>query len=115
LALRISSWILYLVALVLGGLGVLYLMAAYYEPIRLMVGSVFMIVALLIVFFARERKPPRITQEVQVLGSLQVKEVKCPNCGAILDANRMQIRDGVPMITCQYCGKTFGVTEKPTS
>jgi hypothetical protein len=110
LALRISSWILYLAALVLGGLGVLYLMAAYYEPMRLMVGSIFMIVALLIVFFARERKPPGISHKVPVLGPLQVKEVKCPNCGAVLDANKTQLREGVPMTTCQYRGKTFEVT-----
>lgn len=107
-------WILYAIAVLLIGLGSLYFMASYYEPMRLIIGSVFLVTAFLIIFFAREKKPKEIVREPQILGPLKVKEIRCPNCGAVLDADSIQLHEGVPIAKCKYCGKSFGVTEEPT-
>lgn len=107
-------WILYAIAVLLIGLGFLYFMASYYEPIRLIIGSVFLVTAFLIIFFAREKKPKEIVREPQILGPLKIKEIRCPNCGAVLDADSIHLHEGVPIAKCKYCGKSFGVTEEPT-
>jgi hypothetical protein len=107
-------WILYIVAVILIGFGILYFMASYYEPMRLVIGGVFVITALLIIFFNRETKTKEIIREPQILGELKVKEIRCPNCGAVLDADAIHMHEGVPIAKCKYCGKSFGVTEEPT-
>jgi len=114
MASKTLRWMLYVAAVILIGVGILYFMASYYAPIRLIIGGVFVITALLIIFFNRERKPEEIVREPQILGELKVKELRCPNCGAVLDADAIHVHEGVSIAKCKYCGKSFSVTEEPT-
>lgn len=79
-------------------------------------GAVFLSIALLILFFSRERKPigpVEIKQKVELSGAPKVKEIKCPSCGAFLDPSTVQVIDGKPFMTCKYCGNKFEITEEP--
>jgi DNA-directed RNA polymerase subunit RPC12/RpoP len=108
------KWFLYVAAACLTVLGVLFIMAAYAEAIRLVEGIVFIVVALIIAYLARERKPIEIRKTVTVTGPIKVKEIRCPNCGAILNPDKVQVIDGKPYMTCNYCGNKFEITEEPT-
>ena len=108
------KWFLYIVAAGLVGLGILFIMAAYADTMRLIEGLIFIVVALIIAFFARERKPIEIKKTVRVTGPIKVKEINCPNCSAMLNPDKLQVIDGKPYMTCDYCGNKFEMTEEPT-
>ena len=110
----VVKWIFYTIAAGLAGLGLLFIIASYAETIRFAEGLVFIVVAVLIAYFARERKPVEIRQEVTITSPMVVKEMRCPNCGALLNAETVQVFDGKPYMTCDYCGNRFEVTEEPT-
>jgi DNA-directed RNA polymerase subunit RPC12/RpoP len=58
-------------------------------------------------------KPKTIVQKLEVSGEMRSVPLKCPNCSASVDANRIKIVSGVPYATCPYCGHTFEVAEEP--
>jgi DNA-directed RNA polymerase subunit RPC12/RpoP len=77
-------------------------------------GILFIIgVALIAIIYYAERKPKTVITQLQVSGQMKAAAIKCPNCGASVDADKIKIISGVPYATCPYCGKTFEVTEEP--
>jgi len=110
-----SKWVVYIVAAALILLGGLFLMASFppHEN-RLPVGLAFIAVAIVLLYFSREKKPIEIRQTVTVSGPIKVKAIHCPNCGASLDVQKMMVVDGRPFMSCEYCGNKFEVTEEPT-
>jgi hypothetical protein len=59
------------------------------------------------------RKPKTVIHQLEVSGQMKAAPLKCPNCSASIDANRIKIVSGVAYATCAYCGNTFEVTEEP--
>jgi DNA-directed RNA polymerase subunit RPC12/RpoP len=110
----VLKWILYLAAAGLAILGILFIMAAYADILRLIEGVIFLAVALMIAYFSRERKPIEIKKTVTVTGPIKVKEIRCPQCSAILNPDTVQVIDGKPYLTCDYCRNKFEITEEPT-
>ena len=113
LAKGIVKWIIYLIAAGLIFLGILFLMASYADQNRLLIGLVFIVIALILIYFSREKKPIEIKQTLEVSGAPKLKEIKCPNCSAILNPDTVQIIGGKPYMTCKYCGNKFEITEEP--
>jgi hypothetical protein len=70
-------------------------------------------VAIIAGIYYTTRKPKTVVQRVEFSGQMKAASIKCPNCGASVDANQIKIVSGVPYATCPYCGKTFEVTEEP--
>jgi DNA-directed RNA polymerase subunit RPC12/RpoP len=110
----VLKWVLILAAASLTVLGILFIMAAYAEPLRLVEGIIFIGVALVLAYFSMERKPIEIKRTVTITGPLKAKEIRCPNCSAFLNPEKMRVIDGKPYITCDYCGNNFEITEEPT-
>jgi hypothetical protein len=59
------------------------------------------------------RKPTTIVQQLEISGEMKAASIKCPNCSASVEVNKIKIVSGVPYATCSYCGTTFEVTEEP--
>jgi DNA-directed RNA polymerase subunit RPC12/RpoP len=77
-------------------------------------GFLFIIgVAIIVGIYYTTRKPKTVIQRLEVSGQMKAASIKCPNCGASVDANQIKIVSGVPYATCPYCGTTFEVTEEP--
>ena len=77
-------------------------------------GFLFVIgVAIIVGIYYTTRKPKTVIQRLEVSGKMAAASIKCPNCGALVDANRIKIVSDVPYATCPYCGTTFEVTEEP--
>lgn len=106
--------LVYLASAVLVFLGIIFTMSANLGLIYLFEGLTFLAVAGLLLLLTRERKPIEIKQTVAVTGPVAVKEVRCPNCNAIVDPTKVQVITGKPYLTCNYCGKKFELTEEPT-
>ena len=76
-------------------------------------GAIFVGVAILLLYFSREKKPIEIKRTVDLSGSAKVKELRCPNCSAVLNPDKTQVIAGKPYMTCEYCGNKFEITEEP--
>jgi DNA-directed RNA polymerase subunit RPC12/RpoP len=94
---------------------VIFALASAYDPQRLVTSALLFIIGIAIVFgiYYTTRKPKTVIQRLEVSGQMKAASIKCPNCGASVDANQIKIVSGVPYATCPYCGTTFEVTEEP--
>jgi len=98
-------------SIVLGVLGVLYLLASAMVPMRLWVGVILIGVALVLVTVVYKSlvKPPPITVYWSPSGEVKLEELKCPSCGAPLKIENPSIS----RVVCQYCGRAVEIVEEP--
>jgi hypothetical protein len=82
---------------------------------RLVISGMLFIIGIAVIagIYYTTRKPKTVIQQLEVSGQMKAASIKCPNCGASVEANRIKIVSGVPYATCPYCGTTFEVTEEP--
>jgi uncharacterized Zn-finger protein len=82
---------------------------------RLVTSGILFIIGITIIvgIYYTTRKPKTVIQRLEVSGQMKAASIKCPNCGASVDANQIKIVSDVPYATCPYCGTTFEVTEEP--
>ena len=92
--------------------GIIFALASVYQLTRLIVAAMLFVVGFGIAYYI-VRKPQTIIQKLEVSGEMKAAALKCPNCSASIDANKIRIVSGVPYVTCPYCGHTFEVTEEP--
>jgi hypothetical protein len=110
---------------VLGGIAVAFLFffavifalaASFQAPLTRLVTSGFLFVigvAIIIGIYYTTRKPKTIIQRLEISGQMKAMPIKCPNCSASIDTNKIKIVSGVPYSTCPYCSNTFEVAEEP--
>jgi len=91
---------------------IIFALASVYAPTRLIVAALLFVVGFGIVYYI-SRKPKTIVQKLEVSGEMKAVSLKCPNCGASVDAKQIKIVSGVPYATCPYCGHSFEVAEEP--
>jgi len=108
---RLLLVITIITSVVLGFLGVLYLLASAMEPMRLWVGIVLIGIALVLVAFVYKSlvKPPPITVYWSPSGEIKLEELKCPSCNAPLKIENPSIS----RVVCQYCGRAVEIVEEP--
>jgi predicted RNA-binding Zn-ribbon protein involved in translation (DUF1610 family) len=94
--------------------GIIFAIAASADntTTRLATAALLFAVGFVIIYYLT-RQPKIISQKLEVSGEMKAVPLKCPNCGASVDANQIKIVSGVPYATCPYCGHTFEVTEEP--
>jgi len=96
--------------------GIVFALAAPAQPsltlTRLTISVMLLGVGFAITYYIT-RKPKTVIHRLEVSGQMKAAALKCPNCSASVDANRIKIVAGVPYATCPYCGSTFEVTEEP--
>ena len=82
---------------------------------RLATSSILFVVGLAIIvgIYYTTRKPKTVIQQLEISGLMKAAQIKCPNCGASINADQIKIVSGVPYVKCPYCGTTFEVTEEP--
>jgi DNA-directed RNA polymerase subunit RPC12/RpoP len=106
--------LIYLASAGLIFLGIVFMISTNLGIIYFFEGLAFLAVASLLLILSREKKPLEIRQTLTVTGPLKAKEVRCPNCNALVDPTKTEIVDGKPYVTCGYCGNKFELTEEPT-
>jgi predicted Zn finger-like uncharacterized protein len=107
----------YLVSAVFLFFAVLYALASGAEPAlattRLSVSAFLFVAGFLILFLTWRLRPMQTVQKLEITGDVKAEAIKCPNCSASIDVNKIKIVDGAPMATCSYCGHVFQITEEP--
>ena len=94
--------------------GVIFAIAASVQaPLTRLSASLMLFVVGFAIAYYITRKPKTVIHQLEVSGQMKAAALKCPNCLASVDANRIKIVSGVPYATCAYCGSTFEVTEEP--
>ena len=79
---------------------------------RMIIAAMLFVVGFVIAYYIT-RKPKTIIQKLEFSGPMSAVALKCPNCSASVDADRIKIVSGVPYATCPYCGHTFEIVEEP--
>lgn len=82
---------------------------------RLATSGILFVVGLAVIIgiYYVTRKPKTVIQRLEVSGRIAAAQIKCPNCGGIIDAKEIKMVQGIPYVKCPYCGATFEVTEEP--
>lgn len=82
---------------------------------RLLTSGVLFAIGLAVIvgIYYISRKPKTIIQQVELSGEMKAAQIKCPNCGASINANEIKLVSGVPYVKCPYCGTNFEVAEEP--
>ncbi len=106
--------LVYLASAILIFLGVIFIISANLGVTYFLEGLVFLALAGGLIVLTREKKPLEIKQTIAVTGPVKVKEVRCPNCNAVVDPTKVTVSEGKPYVTCTYCGNKFELTEEPT-
>jgi len=108
---RLLLAITIIASVVLGFLGVLYLLVAGLKQMYFWVGVILIGVALVLVTVVYKSlvKPPPITVYWSPSGEVKLEELKCPSCGAPLKIENPSIS----RVVCQYCGRAVEIVEEP--
>lgn len=69
--------------------------------------------AVIAVVWYMNRRPKTVVQHLELSGTMKAAQIKCPNCGGSINADQIEITQGVPYVKCPYCGTTFEVAEEP--
>jgi len=90
-------------------------MTAQTTQARLLVSIILFIIGLAIIvgIYFITRKPKTVIQRVEIAGQIKASQIKCPNCGASINTEKIKIIQGTPHAECPYCGTPFEVTEEP--
>ena len=112
---KASRFLGYILVAILLFIGLLFAWASsvQYAETRLGVALISVASALIILYLLQRGKPGEIVQRVELSGPVKAQEIRCPNCSALLDLEKVKVVDGIPTIKCPYCGRSFEVTEKP--
>lgn len=77
-------------------------------------GAVFLIGAG-IGLFKNLKTTPVITQngKIDLPGEVQIKDLKCVNCGGSINAANVKMTNGVPIVVCPWCDAHYQLSEEP--
>jgi hypothetical protein len=101
-------------AVLLGMLGLLFVIGFQGQTGRLIIGLVLMGAGGLLVAVSRMRpKQTTVVQKIDLTGDISTQELKCKNCGSTLTNKSVQVRAGAIFISCEFCGTQYQLEEAP--
>ena len=106
----------YIIAVVLALFGVMFVVGAQGEPMRVVVGVVLMAAAGVMVYLTRMRPQQHettIVQQIDLTGDVNLEQMKCRNCGGALSKDSLELKLGAIYVNCPYCGATYQIEEEP--
>jgi len=108
--------VLYLLAVLVGLMGFVFLAGNQGEVLRMVVGGVLIAAAIAMVVAARMRPQVvqrNIVQRIDIGGDVRLEELKCQKCGATLSKEAVSVQDGAVMVACPYCEAAYQMEEEP--
>ncbi len=106
----------YLIAVIVGLLGVIFLAGNQGQILRLVVGGVLIIAAIAIVFLTRVQPQASQTttiQKIDLSGDVDLQEIRCRSCNAPLSKDDITVEAGAIFVECSHCGATYQFEEEP--
>ena len=105
----------YPLAVLLGLLGIMFVVGAQGQWMRVVVGVVLMAAAVALVWLARQ-KPKQTTtviQKIDLSGDVNLQEMTCRSCGGTLSKQSVAVKAGAVFVNCEYCGAAYQLEEEP--
>ena len=102
------------VSVLLGLLGLLFVIGWQHQVARLVIGGV-LIAAAILMFAALRLRPKQTTivQKIDLTGDVAAQNLKCKNCGATLSNKSVTVQAGAIFISCEFCGTQYQLEEAP--
>ena len=108
----------YFFAVALGLLGLIFCVSAASAGVwqRWLLGGILLGAAGVVVYFLRMKVPEQkisVTQKVRLTGDVSLEEMKCRNCGGVLDSKSVSVQAGAVFVKCPYCDSQYQIEEAP--
>lgn len=106
----------YLIAALVGLLGIMFLAGSQGQVLRLIVGVVLLIAAIAIAYLSRlQPKSTQTTniQKIDLSGDVDIQEIRCRSCNAPLSKDEIDVKAGAIFVQCDHCGATYQFEEEP--
>jgi RNase P subunit RPR2 len=107
----------YLIAIILGFLGLMFVAGSQGQVIRIVVGIILLGAAAVFIYLTRMR--PQVTQtettlvqKIDLSGDVSLEKMTCDNCGAPLTKNSIEVKAGAIFVNCEHCGATYQIEEE---
>jgi hypothetical protein len=104
----------YSLAALLALLGLVFVVGAQGQVVRIVVGVVLFLAAGGLIFLVQLRpQQTTITQQIDLSGDVGVQELACSSCGGRLTKESVEVRAGAVFVHCPYCGSDYQLEEEP--
>lgn len=106
----------YPLAAVLGLLGLVFVMGAQGQILRIVVGVILLLAAGALAWLAMMRPAESTTtlvQKIDLSGDVSLQELTCRGCGGTLGSDAVTVQAGAVFIKCPYCGAAYQLEEEP--
>ncbi len=108
--------VVYIVAVLLGFMGLMFIIGAQGQVIRFVVGGVLLVAAGVVIYLTRMQ--PQVTQttnvqKIDLSGNVSLEKLKCQNCSAPLEKNSIEVKAGAIFVHCPYCDTSYQIEEAP--
>ncbi|HRQ37848.1 MAG TPA: hypothetical protein PLD25_08030 [Chloroflexota bacterium] len=110
------KYLSYGVAAVLAFFGFVFIAGSQGVILRIVVGVIFLAAAAVFVYMIRVKPQPSqttIVQKVDLSGDVNLEQIKCQNCGGVLDRDSIEVKAGAIFVNCPYCGASYQFEEAP--
>jgi hypothetical protein len=106
----------YIIAAILGFFGLVFIIGAQGQIMRVVVGIVLLAAAGVLIYLTRIR--PQVTQtsvvqKIDLSGDVSLEKMTCSSCGASLSKKSIEVKAGAIFINCEHCGSSYQLEEKP--
>lgn len=110
-----KTFVGYIISAIMLFFAVIFLMASSvrYSTMRLAISCILFVAGFSLIYFTQRLRPRKIIQRIEVPGKIIAQELRCPNCSASLNVDKIRWTGGVPSVKCSYCGHVFEVSEEP--
>ncbi|HOT92571.1 MAG TPA: hypothetical protein PLJ78_11305 [Anaerolineae bacterium] len=110
------KFVTYLIAAIVAVFGLIFIVGAQGQIMRLVVGVVLLGAAGVLIYLTRVQPTKQeIThvQKIDLSGDVSLEAMKCTSCGGALGKDNLIVRAGAIFVDCPYCGASYQIEEAP--
>ena len=105
----------YVLSALLAILGLIFLLGAQGQIIRLAIGIILLIGAGAVIYLTRMQ--PQVTettvvQKIDLSGDVSLEGMTCQACGAPLSKDSIDVRAGAIFVNCEHCNASYQFEEE---
>ena len=105
--------VVYVLAVFLLLLGLVFVVGAQGQFLRIVVGIVLMLGAGGLVALLKLRPThTTVSQKIDVTGDIAVKQLQCRSCGGTLGKDSLEVKSGAVFVDCAFCGAAYQLEEE---
>ena len=101
-------------AVLIGLLGLVFLIGSQGQVHRLVVGGVLLAAAIVLAVLPQLRpRATTVVQKIELSGDVALESLQCRSCAASLDRSAVEVRAGAVFVECPHCKTSYQLEEAP--